>query len=64
MAHYLIVRTKEEVPFVLEVEGKNIHAVIGELDLDDGEAVKVYRTAGPARTVRITRETVRKITFS
>ena len=62
MAHYLITKPGPDYDLVLtDVEAKSLTEAIETLDLEDGEAISVYRMSAPPRIVRVHDETVRRI---
>lgn len=62
MAHYLIVKDAD-IPIGTRVEAKNSQQAIEQMDLEDGEAVKVYRIIAEPKTVKATTKTVRSISI-
>jgi hypothetical protein len=61
MAQYLIAIEDDGGEFVREVEAKNIkeaaRSLIGGDDADDGFTAKIWRVAGPPKTVTLRVET-------
>ena len=61
MATYLIVREDDIPRRVTIAEGRGVFEALEHLDLEDGEAVIVYRIAAPPRKVRMETQTVWKL---